>query len=197
MCSMPLFPAAPFAAYLRIGLLIDLELDIDGRDRHDGGQHRGRRAVAHQVARGDFYARDTRPVTGEAIGGVIEIDLGSEDGGLGSLHVGVGFENVVVSLVEFALRNGMGLDQLLVTIEVGFRQRELRLRSREGGLGMREVRLKRTGIDGEEEIALFDELTFLEMDRLDNPRHLRTDGDAVNGPGRVRRIRPIPSPVSR
>ena len=52
-----------FGHVVEVGLLVDLELDVNRVDRDDRGQHRGVDAVVDQVA-AVISARETRPVTG-------------------------------------------------------------------------------------------------------------------------------------
>ena len=75
----------------------------------------------------------------------------------------------------------MAGDQALVAIEVDLREGELGLRACLDGLGVGQRGLERTRIDGEEQVALLDQLAVAEMDLLDDAGNLGADLDAVDG----------------
>ena len=144
---------------------------LDLGDRHDAGLGRGIDDVADVDLAQAGDARDRRLDLG-----VVELGLGVEDGGIvgrdlrGQLRNGGALGVGLLPGREFA-ELGVALQ-----IQIGVGQIGLILRLL--GLGLIERRLVRPGIDLDQQVALVDELAFLEGDLVDlavdaGPHHAR------------------------
>ena len=155
---------SPPGALAQIRLLIDLEIDVNGVQRNDGGQE-GRRpgSVVHQIALGDEFPADASADRGAHFR-EFQIELGLVDGGLRRLDGGDRLAQVLVAGVELLFGNHPLLEQPLRPRQIVFRQIAPGLSARQLSLRPSERSFIRAGIDDEQQVALLDQGSVLKID---------------------------------
>lgn len=160
--------------------LVGIEARIDRIDRDQRGQDRRRGACRDEIADRDLDpadpAIDRRPHLG-----VVEIEFGRLQRGLGGLDVGDCLAVGVVALVEIALGHDVVADQLRAALDfargehdAGLGGLELRLGAIDlGGVGRR--------VDLEQDVAGLHQRALGEVGRKDRTRHPRPELDTVDG----------------
>ncbi len=176
--------AAARAGILGIGkevALVDVEIEVDGVDRHNGRQHRFIRA--HKVSGGHALAVDATCNRG-ADQRKIKVDLRLLQGLLGLFQRTGGVEEPFATLVHHALGDVAIRDQALRPRQLFLREAEAGFGIRDFGLGLPQGNLEQALVDGEQDVALVHERSVREIDRFQITRHARPDID------RVRRLEP-------
>ena len=84
------------------------------------------------------------------------------------------------ALIEQLLGDGALAHQRLRALQVGLGEGEIGLRLRQIGAHLIERVLERPAVDGEQQIALLDDLAVLEMDLVEIAGHARADLDRVH-----------------
>ncbi|MNC34267.1 hypothetical protein D3C75_826930 [compost metagenome] len=154
--------AGRLAAVLQVALLVDVEVDVDGVKRDDGGQQRGIVAAAvDQVAFADQLAADT-PAHGRGDTGELEVQASAGQRAFGAEHFGASRLARLQALVVQALRNGPGIDQHLGAGILLFGQGLLRTGLGQFALGLGHRRLEAARVDDEQQIALLHDCTVPE-----------------------------------
>src|SRR6185312_17343351 len=169
------------ALVAQIGRLVERELEPDRIGGYDGREQRGIAASAarHEVAGRDapvaYTAGDGRTQLGE-----FHIQLGLADrrlvGADGSQRITVGLRALLESLVG----DGLVAHELLAAVEVGFRECDVGFRLFQIRARLIDRVLERPLVDGEQEIALPDDLPILEIDAGEIARHARADFDGID-----------------
>src|SRR6185369_3756614 len=160
---------------------VEGELEADRIDGDDCGEQRGVAggAAGDQVAGRDTAvadaAVDLRPEFGE-----LEIELGLADRRLGVAHRGLRVAIGLRALLEGLLGNGLVAHELLAAREVRFGIGEVRARLHQAGARLVEHVLERPLVDGEQEIALLDDLTVLEMHAVEIAGDAATHLDRID-----------------
>jgi len=112
--------------------------------------------------------------------GELQIELGLADGGLLRGNRRLRDALCLRALVEGLLRDGLVAHQLLAAREVAFGERQVGARLRELCPGLRERRLEWPAVNGEQRIALLDDLSVLELDLVEIAGDARPDLDHVD-----------------
>src|SRR5258706_510534 len=162
---------------LEVHLLVALELDVDGIDRH---QPREQRLIrGHQISRGDLRAADEPGDRGVDLR-VGQIELGGVECRIRGLDVRCCLLAARNSRFEFLLGDGTSLEERLCTHVLGVREIQLRRGTGELGLGALELRLVGSWINDKKDVPLVDLVTFGEIDRGDVAGDSRPQLDAVH-----------------
>ena len=170
----------PLVAQVR--RLVERELEPDRVGRHDSGEQRGGAGSAgHQVAGRDSPVADAAGDRGTQLG-ELEIELGLAHRRLDRGHGGFGVALGLGALLEHLLGNRPIAHELLAARQIAFRVGEIRLGGDEIGARLIERVLEWPLVDGEQEIALLDDLAVGEMHAVeiagDPSAHFdRVDGD--------------------
>ena len=163
----------PLVAQIR--RFVEGEFEIDRIGRHDGGEQRG---VAAGAA-GDKIARRDAPVADAAVDrraqfGEFQVELGLAHRRLVVADRGLGVAERLRALLEGLIGDGLVAHELLAARVVGFGKGEIGLRLHQIGARLIERVLERPLVDGEQQIALLDDLPVLEMHACrDSPKRAR------------------------
>lgn len=168
-------------------LFVDVEINPDRIELHDGGKLGRRRGRADEFADRDQMGGDDTVERCRHIG-VTVIDLGDPRVDLSLLQIRLRVVAVRRRLIERGLRHRLALHQIRLALEIGFRLLERRLRTDLGRLRLVELQLVGLGLDGEQRGALLDEGAVLVIDRLQEALHARDEIDTFDRGGIARGV---------
>jgi hypothetical protein len=137
-------------------LLADAEVDLDGVDLGDSGEHRG---GTDEVP--DLNLSEAGDAVDEGADlGESEVKLCGFDGGFSAYERGLACGDLLDVVVELALGDGMGLGEGAVAVQVDFGELKLRLDLLQCALCPVEVGLKGARVNLEEDLAFVDDGAF-------------------------------------
>ncbi len=161
--------------------LVEGEFEADRIDRYDGGEQRRHAGDAA----GDEIARRDAPVADPAGDrraqfGELQVELGLLDRRLLRRDLGLRGAVRLRALIEQLLGDGALAHQRLRALQIGFGEGEISLRLRQIGARLIQRVLERPAVDGEQQVALLDDLAVLEMDLVEVAGHARADFDRLH-----------------
>ena len=112
--------------------------------------------------------------------GELQVELGLPHRRLVGLHRRLGVALGLRALLEHLLGDGLVAQQLLAARMVGLGEDEVRARQREIGARLVERVLERPLVDGEQEVALLDDLAVVEMHAVEIAGHAGAHLDAID-----------------
>ena len=145
--------------------LAAVEYELNGVDRHNGGEQRRTGGPSDdQVAGVHASVRDS-PGYGRTYRRPFEIELRLPERGFGRADAAGGVALDRFSRVELAIGYGLVAGERRCAVDVVGGDFELRLRAFDVSLRLIDRNLVRARVDDEEEVPFLDDLSILEMDR--------------------------------
>ena len=169
-------PGEPLVAQIR--RLIEGELEMDRIDRDDSGEQRcvAAGATGHKIAGRNAPVADAA-IHRRAQFGEFQIEFGLTHGRLVVAHRGLGVAEGLRALLEGLVGDGLVTHQLLAARIVGLGEGHIGLRLHEIGARLIERVLEGPLVDGEQQVALLDDLPVLEMQSFEIARNARAHFD--------------------